>query len=333
MKLTLVVPLRCSPGHGDHRDLREHLASLLDVAQVIVVDNSDGPEFEDHARAFTGGIDHLPPDPSLRMLNGKVPNVTTGVRAAEHEAVVIADDDVRHTAVTLRAVVARLRGADLVVPTNVFDPMPWHARWDTARTLVNRSLWVDYPGTLGVRRSTFLAMGAYDGDVLFENLELIRTVRAAGGRLVHAPDVYVRRLPPAVRTFLGQRVRQAYDDLAQPPKLAAMLALAPLAVAIAARRARRLVPAAVAAVALAEVGRRRHGGAEAFPMTASLFAPAWVAERSVCVWVAAARRLLLGGVRYRGARIRYAATPMRRLRRRMVAQAAEGREPPRERAA
>jgi hypothetical protein len=51
MKLTLVVPLRCSPGHSDHRDLREHLASLLDVAQVIVVDNSDGPEFEDHARA------------------------------------------------------------------------------------------------------------------------------------------------------------------------------------------------------------------------------------------------------------------------------------------
>jgi hypothetical protein len=73
------------------------------------------------------------------MLNGKVPNVTTGVRAAVHEAVVIADDDVRHTAVTLRAVLARLRGADLVVPTNVFDPMPWHARWDTARTLVNRS--------------------------------------------------------------------------------------------------------------------------------------------------------------------------------------------------
>jgi len=332
MELTLLVPLRCSPGHGDHIDLREHLASLRHVAEVIVVDNSDTAEFEDHARAFASGIRHLPPHPDVRMLNGKVSNVTTGIRAAAHEAVVIADDDVRHTPATLRAIAVRLHGADLVVPTNVFQSMLWHARWDTARTLINRSLWADYPGTLVVRRSTFLAMGGYDGDVLFENLELMRTVHAAGGRVVHAPDVYVRRLPPRVRTFLGQRVRQAYDDLAQPAKLAALLPLAPLAVAIAARRPRWLLAAAGVAVALAEVGRHRHGGTEVFPATASLFAPAWVAERSVCVWMAVARRLLLGGVRYRGARIRRAATPVWKLRRRMV-QAAGGREAPRARAA
>jgi hypothetical protein len=57
--------------------------------------------------------------------------------------------------------------------------------------------------------------------VLFENLELIRTVRAGGGTLRYLRSPLVRRLPPDARTFLSQRVRQAYDSLAQPWRLAA----------------------------------------------------------------------------------------------------------------
>ena len=41
------------------------------------------------------------------------------------------------------------RRHDLVRPQNYFEPLPWHARWDTARTLLNRGLGRDYPGTLG----------------------------------------------------------------------------------------------------------------------------------------------------------------------------------------
>ena len=120
---------------------------------------------------------------------GKVNGVVTGVRECSHERVVIADDDVRYDAAALRRVVALLDEADLVRPQNYFDPLPWHARWDTARSLLNRVFTGDpafpvgdFPGTLAVRRSAFLASGAYDGDALFENLELMRTIRAAGGR-------------------------------------------------------------------------------------------------------------------------------------------------------
>ncbi len=88
-------------------------------------------------------------------------------------------------------------------PQNYFSRLPWHARWDTARTLLNRSLGRDYPGTLAVRRSRMLAMGLYDGDVLFENLELIRTVRAHGGSTVAPLDLYVARVPPSAGTLLG----------------------------------------------------------------------------------------------------------------------------------
>src|SRR5215217_4010099 len=113
---------------------------------------------------------------------GKVGGVLTGVRLASHECLVVADDDVRYDADSLARVVEGLRGADVVRPQNYFTPLPWHARWDTARMLLNRMTGGDWPGTLGVRRSVLRATNGYDGRVMFENLELVRTVLAAGGR-------------------------------------------------------------------------------------------------------------------------------------------------------
>jgi hypothetical protein len=323
MDLSYVLPIRCGDGTHDHAELVEYLGALAAAGvEVLVVDNSEDAIFTSHGGTFAGVARHLAP--AVATTNGKVGNVLTGVAEASNERVVIADDDVRYDLASLHEVARRLEVGEVVVPANVFDPMPWHARWDTARTLLNRSFWFDFPGTLGVRRSALAAAGGYDGDVLFENLELMRTVEATGGRLVSAPDVFVTRRPPSTGTFLGQRVRQAYDDLAQPAKLATMLSVAPLALAaIATRRWGALVAGAGATIALAELGRRRDGGTKRFPATAAVWAPAWVAERGVCVWIAVGRRVLLGGVRYRGTRLRRAATPLRELRRRAEVRAAE----------
>ena len=319
MDLSYVLPLGCPDGHGAHVELAGYLREIAELGvEVLVVDNSGPLAFADHRAAFGAitSVRHLPTE--IRTANGKVGNVLTGLRRARHDRVVIADDDVRHDGRTLAELSRRLERADLVVPANAFSPLPWHARWDTGRTLLNRALWFDYPGTLGVRRSTVLAIGGYAGDVMFENLELMRTVDAAGGRVILAPELIVPRRPPSTRAFFGQRVRQAYDDLAQPVKLAAMLALGPLLAVAASRRAWRPLLAGVGAViTLAEVGRRRHGGANAFPRTSALWAPLWLAERAVCIWIAVARRLLLGGIRYRDVRLARAATPTRELRRRV----------------
>ncbi|MGH1526586.1 hypothetical protein ACRAWC_22290 [Leifsonia sp. L25] len=64
------------------------------------------------------------------------------------------------------------------------------------------------------------------------------------------------------------------------------------------------------------MGRRRAGGHRLFPATAPLWAPAWLAERSVCVWLAVVERMR-GGVRYSDGRLLRAATPLRELRRRL----------------
>ena len=230
MPISYVLPLRWSAADPPAvQELTAYLRAVRDHADVVVIDGSPPPVYAAHAAAWGDLVRHMPPDPVHRFANGKVNGVLTGVAAARHEHVVIADDDVRRTCATLAAIDRALHTASVVRPQNYFCPAPWHARWDTARSLLNRAFGADYPGTLGVRRTPFLAMGGYDGDVLFENLELIRTVRAAGGRARHLSDVYVRRLPPTTRRFWQQRVRQAYDEFAQPARMAAFLAVLPAA--------------------------------------------------------------------------------------------------------
>jgi hypothetical protein len=308
-----VLPLKWSTEQStrDAPELCTYLEWLARRCSVTVVDGSEAEVFERHARLWGWLVRHVPPAP-WPALNGKVAGVVTGVRAAQHEWVVIADDDVRHTDDTLAAVVAGLQLADLVRPQNVFTQLPWHARWDTGRTLLNRCLSVDHPGTLGLRRSIFLAMGGYNGDVMFENLELVRTVEAHGGIVLDLPGVFVPRQPPTTRHFWSQRVRQAYDSLAQPARLALELSLAPLTLLLAWRAPRLLPVAAGLVVALAEAGRRREGGATAYPISAALWAPPWTAERAICSWLAVLA-LARGGVRYGDKRMRRAATSRREL--------------------
>lgn len=322
--LSYVLPLRWDRAFREE-DLTDYLAWLSDRAEVIVVDGSDDPEvFAAHAAAWGSHVTHVPVVPALRTLQGKVGGVLTGVRLATADVVVIADDDVRWDEGGLRHALGLMEQAELVFPQNYFDPLPWHACWDSGRTLLNRMIGGDYPGTVVVRRLALLAVGGYEGSALFENLELRRTVEAAGGRVVVPLDLYVRRLPPSSRHFWSQRVRQAYDEFARPARLGLSLALVPGAIRLGRRRWwGRLLAVGCGTAALAEAGRRRAGGAAYWPPSTSLMAPVWLVERAVCAWVAVGQRLLLGGTPYRGTVLRDAATSPRALRAR-VRQRASG---------
>ncbi|HTU12155.1 MAG TPA: glycosyltransferase family 2 protein [Allosphingosinicella sp.] len=280
------------------------------VDDVIVVDGSPQETFDAHALAWSGLVRHL--RPATKTTNGKVAGVMTGVHAARHDEVIVADDDVRYRRTELVRMLALLQSHDVVRPQNFFHPLPWHARWDTARTLLNRLGDGDWPGTLGVRRSMLLAAGGYSGEVLFENLELVRTMRAAGGREAVPLDLFVARRPPDSGHFLSQRPRQAYDEWARPVRFAAQLALLPAGILIGRHGPGWLLAAMAGTIVAAEIGRRKGGGQAVFPPSSALWAPAWLAERAVTSWMALGMRLL-GGVRYRDTRLRYAATPQRVL--------------------
>ncbi|HST46314.1 glycosyltransferase [Jatrophihabitans sp.] len=315
MTLSYLLPIKSEAGR-DIGELARYLDQVSRAAQVIVVDGSPPAAFAAHRAVLGPAVTHVRPAADVRYRNGKVNGVVTGFRLCDSDKVVIADDDVRYEPAQLHRLELALDTADLVRPQNYFRPLPWHARWDTARSLLNRAVaGADFPGTLAVRLTPELRAAGYDGDVLFENLELIRTVHAAGGRERLMLDLYVRRLPPSTRHFLRQRVRQAYDSFAQPGRMIAELALLP-AFLVLGRHPARLALALAAAVGLAEAGRRRGHGRTVFASGSVWFTPAWLAERSVCSWLAVATRLLFGGVRYSGDRISRAAHSPAELRRR-----------------
>jgi hypothetical protein len=316
LAVTYVLPLRWSADAG-RAELAEYLRGLREhCAQIIVVDGSPPDVYAANERAWAAWTVHVPPDPDTSCKMGKVAGVNTGLRHAFHEHVVIADDDVRYERGALERIARLLQDCELVRPQNYFEPLPWHARWDTARTLLNRSIGADFPGTLAIRRTPILQAGGYDGNVMFENLELIRTIEALGGRTLAPLDLYVRRLPPSARHFWSQRTRQAYDDFAIRGRMGVWLSIVPL-LAVSVLSSRRLVAlgaGAAGACVLAERGRRRAGGASTFPAGASLLAPLWVLERAVCSWLAVLQRLRFGGVRYGEEIIPTAAHSVRTLR-------------------
>ena len=216
MDVTYVLPLRAT--HPPSPDLVEHLAAIAAVAQVVVADSSSDEVFAANARAWGSFATHVRPDPRHRCANGKVHNVLTALDHVRTEAVVIADDDVRYTPELLRTVVAELAVADVVVPQNVFvtgdgSRMPWHAVWDTARTLLNRVSGGDFPGTLAVRTDALRRTGGYDGDVLFEpgtdaHRRGSRWHGASCGRAVRAaPAAHRSALPRAANAPGLRRVR------------------------------------------------------------------------------------------------------------------------------
>lgn len=323
-QLTYVLPLRRRAGTGA-ADIGAYLHELVRlVPDVIVVDGSSPDAFAEHARSFPAAVRHLAVDPDrLGDVNGKVAGVVTGLRRVRTPKAIVADDDVRYDAAALVRISRELDDADVVRPQNVFEPLPWHARLDTGRTLIARATGGDWPGTLGLRVAAFARVGGYAGDVLFENLELVRTLRAFGARERVALDFFVRRRPCDASHYASQRIRQAYDEFARPVHCGIELALAPF-VAFAYWRFGWAALAAGATLAgcIAEVGRRRAGGTHAFPASTSVLAPVWVAERALAIWIALVLRVSGRGVRYAGRHIVRAATPQRLLRTRALGGAA-----------
>lgn len=312
MTAEYLLPMRWD-SDDDLPELTAYLAELSSAIPVLVVDGSDPELFSRHAQAWPF-VRHLAPD--RRGVNGKALGAMTGVRASSADYLVVADDDVRYSAAALEDLLDRVSRVDFVRPQNVFpaDP-PWHARWDTGRTLWNRAWGGDFSGTVAVRRATLVRAGGYDTGVLFENLELERTIRAVGGQVDIALDLYVLRRPPTLRRFIEQRLRQAYDDWAQPLRMAGELLILPVSVMAVLRRHFAFVGAAILlVVAVGEWGRQRSGGRRVWPPTAALWTPAWLLERGCTVWAAIILRAR-GGVRYRDARVVRAASSVRRLRR------------------
>ena len=102
---------------GDVFELTDYLLGITECVDVTIVDGSPDKVFAAHHALWGDLVHHVAPaGPSTR--NGKVAGVLTGIRLARHNAVILADDDVRYDRRGLERMVAELRSADVVRPQN-----------------------------------------------------------------------------------------------------------------------------------------------------------------------------------------------------------------------
>src|SRR5690606_3130478 len=97
LPLSYVLPIRRSPGAGaPDPELSAYLRTVASTTELIVVDGSSERAFAAAHEEWKDICRHVPPRPNVSARNGKVRGVITGLHLASHEALVIADDDVRY---------------------------------------------------------------------------------------------------------------------------------------------------------------------------------------------------------------------------------------------
>ncbi len=299
-----LLPIRRATFDNDEvAKLAAYFTMLSQIGcEILVVDGSPAEVFDRHADLWGATCSHSGVDKRFGYRNDKVNGVHTGVHLARCPKIILADDDIRYTSPAIRAVLGLLDEFEVVRPQNFLRPLPWWGKTEAARMLINRATLraADYPGTCAFRREIMLESGHYDGDVLFDNEEIIRHFAAEGRRIAYACDLFVRKRPPAFRKWLEQRPRQAYEDFGLRVKTALFFAL-PLGLILStfvsgfSGAAIYLGMTAIVAVLFAVRGRARGRAAEFFPLTACFFAPLWLFERTLSTYLALYWYLRYGG--------------------------------------
>lgn len=299
---TYLCPMRsCSVDKAAIEEFEKYFKDLRSWGcEVIVVDGSPQEVFDIHATMWTNCW-HMKVDPQYQYLNGKVNGILTAVPQATHEKIILGDDDIRYTEADIHRMVEGLEVYDVVRPQNYFDPHPAWAQVDSARILLNRAFIDegDFPGTYGFRKSVFLAAGEFDGDVLFDNEELVKHLENRGANISYANNFFVLRKPATKEKWLEQRPRQAYEDFVMRKRTAFFLSVIPahlLLLLAGKKRSAGLLALSVSAIAIAKAFKgRKNGAGKYLPKHIPFLAPLWVLERSVSIYLALYWKITKGG--------------------------------------
>ncbi|HKP93636.1 MAG TPA: glycosyltransferase [Chthoniobacterales bacterium] len=303
-RCTYLLPIRRTTfSLTEATQLADYFRMLTDCGcDVLVVEGSRDDVFLQHAEVWRSVCRHERADRSFGFLNDKVNGIHTGVQLATTEKIILADDDIRYAPGDIDRVCELLDQFEVVRPQNFLSPLPWWARFEAARMLINRATLrtADYPGTCAFRRETMLRVGPYDGDVLFDNEEIIRHFAREGATVSYATNLFVRKRPPTLRKWIEQRPRQAYEDFALRTKTALFFSVPIVAAGLAAVFGWKGIVVwlgliFVVGVTLASAGRWRGAAKRYFPAWVCFYAPLWILERSASTYWALGWHLLHGG--------------------------------------
>jgi uncharacterized membrane protein len=303
-RCTYLLPIRrARASAAEAEEFAEYFRALERAGcEVIVVDGSPPEVFAAHDLAWRDVCRHARVDPKYKYLNGKVNGVHTGVDLARSEKIVLADDDIRYTPADINRACGLLERHEMVRPQNYLSPLPWWGRMEAARMLINRGTLRtgDYPGTCAFRRSACVRVGHYDGDVLFDNEEIVRHFVLQGADVYYALDFFLLKRPPTFQKWTEQRPRQAYEDFVMRAKTLLFASLLPIIITLGltlGARAALLIACLVSACSmlLALRGLLRDRAYRFFPARVILYAPLWVAERVLSTYWAIYWRIARGG--------------------------------------
>jgi hypothetical protein len=277
------------------RQFANYLSTLgLADTEVVVIDPSPRLQFELNARIVRWVARHLPVRQEYLSPGGTIDIVRTAMMAASCEKVIVATEDVRYTPEAIAQLCELLDAHEVVEPQDYLEPLPWWGGIEAGRILLHRGIepQPDHGATFGFRRSmvrSLRQLGAAD-----VHDDQARRLASVGAEVHPASEVFVRRQPGALADWLIERARQAEDDFVLPMKTAFFFALAPVLLLLVLLGGLRLAGAYAAVVAFGAVAlalRGRSGASSFFPLRAALLAPLWVAERSISVYWALARRV------------------------------------------
>ncbi len=212
---SVVVPVRDRP-----EDLEALLVSLRDaggVDEILVVDDGSRDAGAHRRVAERAGARCL----RREAPGGPAVARDAGIRAAAHDTVVVVDSDVRVADGWLAPLLAHLEdprvaavGARVLsgpgpgaVAAYELTGSPLDLGPDPARVAPGTRVAYVPSATLLIRRSAYLEVGGFDGDLRFgEDVDLEWRLIAAGWSVRHEPSSVVTHRPrPHLRAFLRQR--------------------------------------------------------------------------------------------------------------------------------
>jgi hypothetical protein len=143
-------------------------------------------------------------------------------------------------------------------------------------------------------------VGPYDGDVLFDNEEIVRHFALCGVNINYALDFFIHKRPPTFTKWLEQRPRQAYEDFVMRAKTAGFISVLPIALSLFLLVSTRMTILFLAAISMLAMGLSLRGlwrdaAYRFFPIRTILYAPLWMFERSMSVYCALYWRLRYSG--------------------------------------
>jgi len=269
------------------RSLADYLSSLsLCGCDVIVFDASPPEVFDENARMLRWVSRHV-------AVRAPFDAVRTAAGLAATEKIVLARGDVRYEPSEIYDVCALLDVHEVVEPQDYLDPLPWWGGIEAGRVLVHRGVepLPDQGATFAFRRSALRTMRGFDAT---DAADPVRRLAAFGAAVCSKPDLFVKRRPPDLATWLRERPRAADDDFVMPVKSAFFFAMIPMALLLLILGGLRVAAGYGGALAFASIVLAFHGrsGAAAFfPLRTCFFAPLWMLERSVSVYWALVRRV------------------------------------------